>query len=399
MDEQQAKQLKPVIILFIVLFLVMVGFGIILPILPFLIKKLGGGPIALGLFMTVYSLMQFFFAPFWGRLSDRIGRRPVLLIGLAGYGISFILFGFVHSLWVLIAIRGLGGILSSAALPTAMAYLADISVESERSKGMGIIGAAMSLGMVFGPVLGGWFGQDSFSRPFFLAGGLALLVMPFAVKFLPETLHRRTLTESFQKEEFSYTLPSWHVLKEPLFIFFAFTFAMNFTMALFESTFVLLAADRVGLGPRQLGIVFAVLGLVGAVVQGGLIGKLSKIFGDTKLINFGAFLSAVGLIAVLYSNHRNSLILSSALVVAGGSLIGPAVSSLITARRTENKGTSLGVMHSYGSLGRIFGPITGGILYGLNISFPYYSGAALMIFMVLLGERLFGHSELKEGSC
>ncbi|PHJ38254.1 hypothetical protein P378_10505 [Desulforamulus profundi] len=140
------KNTTAIAILFIILFLVMVGFGIVIPIMPFFITHLGGGPTILGLFMASYSLMQFFFSPFWGRLSDRIGRRPVILIGLSGYAITFILFGFANNLWIMFAVRILSGIISSATLPTAMAYIADSTGESERSRGMGMMGAAWEWG-------------------------------------------------------------------------------------------------------------------------------------------------------------------------------------------------------------------------------------------------------------
>ena len=132
----------------------MAGFGIIIPVIPYFFRQLGGSSTALGFFMASYSIMQFIFAPIWGRLSDRIGRRPVLLIGLGGYGLTFILFGFANHLWMLFVIRIISGIISSATLPTAMAYIADITEESERSKGMGMMGAAMGMGMIFGPAIG-----------------------------------------------------------------------------------------------------------------------------------------------------------------------------------------------------------------------------------------------------
>jgi multidrug resistance protein len=182
----------PVAILIIIQFLVMVGFGIVIPILPFFVQNLGGGAMAVGLFMSAYSVMQFFFAPMWGRLSDRIGRRPVLLIGLCGYGLTFIAFGLVDKIYLLIAIRALSGMVSSATLPTTMAYLADVTEGSERSRGMGLLGAAAGMGMIFGPALGGWLGHYSFSLPFFTAGGLALLLIPFTFRALPES-HKQPL--------------------------------------------------------------------------------------------------------------------------------------------------------------------------------------------------------------
>lgn len=171
-------------VLFMILFLAMMGFGIIISILPFLVTDLGGTPTMLGLFMASYSLMQFLFAPLWGRTSDRIGRRPIILLGLGGFAITFLLFGLATKLWMLFVIRILTGIISSAMLPTAMAYIADITEGDERSKGMGLMGAAMGLGMIFGPAIGGWLGHNGFVLPFFAAGGILYDIninIPYAV--------------------------------------------------------------------------------------------------------------------------------------------------------------------------------------------------------------------------
>lgn len=368
-------------ILFIVQFLVMVGFGIVIPILPFLVQKLGGDAISLGIFMSAYSVMQFFFAPFWGRLSDRIGRRPVLLIGLSGYGGTFILFGLVHNLYALIAIRAISGMISSATLPTAMAYLADITEEGERSKSMGMVGAAMGLGMVFGPALGGWFGHFSFSLPFFVAGGLALAVIPFAWTFLPETLRK---PDNNKKKRAKL---SWRVIENPLFILFAFNFVLSFTMAMFESTFAWLAAAKVGFGPAQLGATFAIIGIFGIIVQGMLIGKLVKRFGDANLVKFGSMLCALGLVFIFLAPNTMFLITSTIVFMIGNSLMGPTSSSLVTKQSTEGQGAALGLFQSFSSLGRILGPVVGGGLYELSMGLPYISGAVLLLLMVLIGGR------------
>lgn len=368
-------------ILFIVQFLVMVGFGIVIPILPFLVQKLGGDAISLGIFMSAYSVMQFFFAPFWGRLSDRIGRRPVLLIGLSGYGGTFILFGLVHNLYALIAIRAISGMISSATLPTAMAYLADITEEGERSKSMGMVGAAMGLGMVFGPALGGWFGHFSFSLPFFVAGGLALAVIPFAWTFLPETLRK---PDNNKKKRAKH---SWRVIENPLFILFAFNFVLSFTMAMFESTFAWLAAAKVGFGPAQLGATFAIIGIFGIIVQGMLIGKLVKRFGDANLVKFGSMLCALGLVFIFLAPNTMFLITSTIVFMIGNSLMGPTSSSLVTKQSTEGQGAALGLFQSFSSLGRILGPVVGGGLYELSMGLPYISGAVLLLLMVLIGGR------------
>lgn len=373
---------RPMIILFIVQFLVMVGFGIVIPILPYLMENLGGGALSLGVFMSAYSIMQFFFAPLWGRLSDRIGRRPVLLIGLSGYGMTFLLFGIANNIPLLIAIRAVSGMISSATLPTAMAYLADITEGVDRSKSMGMVGAAMGLGMIFGPAIGGWLGEFSFTLPFFVAGGLALSVLPFAWAFLPETLKQPTKGPSQRGKRLS-----WAVFQDPLFALFAVNFALSFSIAMFESTFALLAAVKVGFGPKEMGMTFVVVGIVSSIIQGGLIGKLVKHFGDSKLVKFGMVISALGFISILLSPNTILLVLATTLLMTGTALMNPTSSSLVTRQSTHGQGVSLGFFQSFGSLGRIFGPIVGGALYGVNIELPYIVGAILLIFMFVITRR------------
>ncbi|MEL1135529.1 MFS transporter [Desulfitobacterium sp. THU1] len=374
---------RPMIILILIQFLVMVGFGIVIPILPFLIKELGGGAFSLGLFMSAYSIMQFFFAPFWGRLSDRIGRRPVLLIGLSGYGITFFLFGMAGNLPLLIAFRALSGMVSSATLPTAMAYLADITEGADRSKSMGMLGAAMGLGMVFGPALGGWLGHYSFTLPFYFAGTLALLVLPFAWKLLPETLKEPT------KESKAKVRLHFGVVRDALFPLFVFGFVLSFTMAMFETTFTLFAAERVGFGPKEMGMVFMIIGIVGVIVQGMLIGKVVKRFGDAKPAKFGALLCALAFLWMLWAPNAVLLVLGTMVFMVGNSLMTPTSSSLVTKNSHNQQGASLGVYQSFGSLGRILGPLIGGGIYELSMNTPYIIGmGTLVLCLIIFGSKI-----------
>ena len=373
------NNIRSSIILFFMLFLVMVGFGIIIPIMPFFLTSLGGNASVLGLFMATYSLMHLLFAPFWGRLSDRIGRRPVILIGLSGYGITFILFGFTDQLGMMFAIRILSGAISSATLPTALAYVADITEEDERSQGIGLMTAAMGLGMIIGPALGGWLGQQQFSLPFFVAGGLALIIWPFAFLYLPETL---TPAKSIPQNITPNTTTT--ELNSTLFLLFILILILNFSTTMFEATFVYFTARRAAFGPKEIGLLFTVLGIIAVIIQGGLIGRLSKRFGDMNLMKGGLLISAAGLILILFAFNMVSLLLTSAIYYIGTSLIGPSSSSLVTQYSKQNQGTSLGIMQSFGSLGRIAGPVTGGILYEFDILIPYITGAFILVIVYLI---------------
>ena len=371
------------VILIIIQFLVMVGFGIVIPIMPFFIGELGGGAFILGLYMSAYSIMQFFFAPFWGRLSDRIGRRPVLLIGLSGYGITFLLYGLAENIPYLIIIRAVSGMISSAAFPTAMAYMADITEEKERSKNMGMLGAAAGLGMIFGPALGGWLGDFSLTLPFYVAGAMALAIVPFAFKFLPETLK-----EPVKQQKKSLGL-SPAVVHQPLFPFFVFNFILNFTMAMFEGTFTLFASERVGYGTVEMGLIFMLIGVVGVIVQGMLIGKLVKQFGDAFIAKFGVIFCGLGFLWIIWAPNALLLVLGTIIFMVGSSLMTPTISSLVSKQSNAGHGASLGVFQSFGSLGRIFGPVVGGGIYEFSMDAPYILGAiSLFVVLLIYGSRI-----------
>jgi DHA1 family multidrug resistance protein-like MFS transporter len=182
------NQRKNLYILAFSLVVVMLGFGIVIPIMPFYVEQLGAGGTELGLLVASYAVMRLICGPFWGSLSDRIGRKPILMIGIFGYGITMILFGLATELWMLFLFRALSGILSSATSPTTMAYIGDSTPEKERGQGMGILGAAVGVGTILGPGLGGLLAGENLATPFFIAGGLSFIALLLIWLFLPESL-------------------------------------------------------------------------------------------------------------------------------------------------------------------------------------------------------------------
>lgn len=370
---------QPTFILCTSLFLVMVGFGIILPVLPFFSINLGANSFQIGLLMASYSLMQFIFSPVWGGLSDKYGRKPIIMIGLLGFAVSFILFGLADSIPMLFASRIAGGILSSACLPTAMAYMADVTSEEERGAGMGIMGAAMGLGMIVGPAIGGFFSVIHFGAPFFFSAGIALLNLLFAALFLEET--KRT----HAKSEIKYNRFR-HLLSLRGFIAFAFilVFVLSFSMANFEGTFSLFAKDRLNFGSLEMGWVFAAMGAIGVVIQGFFIGRLIKRFGEENVIKLGLLLSAIGFTLTIFSRNLWTLIIFVGFAAIGAGLCRPSLASIISKDTEFEEGVTMGAMQSVDSLGRIFGPICGGYLFALNYNLPYLTGGAINLLFWLV---------------
>lgn len=372
------KSKKVLAILFAVMFLVMVGFGIIIPVLPFYAEELGASPLELGLLMSVYSLMQFLFSPMWGRISDRIGRKPVLLLGISGLALSFFLMAFASHLWMLFAARIIGGFLSAANMPTVMAYVADITTEENRSKGMGGIigGASVGLGFIFGPAIGGIFSENNLSTPpFLLAGGSSLITLILVMLVLKESLDKDQAVEQQRNR------PSFlKAIKDPTAPLFILQWFVSISLAGLEATFAYFADDKAGLGTTELGYIFMIMGLAGAVVQGGLVGKMTKKFGgEGNVIQIGIIVSTIGFATILLVNSFLTAAIFLTIFGIGNGLIRPAVSSLLTKKAKSGYGQVTGMLSSFDSLGRIIGPSLGGMLYGLAIYLPYVSGIILSI--------------------
>lgn len=372
---------KALPILFAIMFLVMVGFGIIIPVIPFYAEEIGASPTELGLLMAVYSFMQLLFAPVWGRVSDRIGRKPVMLIGILGLALSFFLMGLASELWMLFAARIIGGMLSAANMPTAMAYVADITSEEDRGKGMGIIGAATGLGFIFGPAIGGVFAETSLTIPFYLAGASSLITFLFVLFVLKESLSpeaRQIQMERERKSRFK------GALQGSSSILFFLQLFVSLSLAGLEATYAYFAAEKAGLGTAQLGYIFMIMGLFQAAIQGGLIGKMTKRLGEGAVIQLGIVISAIGFGLVLFTTNFFTAALFLTIFGIGNGLIRPSVSSLLTKTSESGHGSVTGLLSSFDSLGRIIGPPLGGWLFSITIGLPYLSGILLSLVALLL---------------
>lgn len=370
---------KALPVLFLVMFLVMVGFGIIIPVLPFYAENIGANPTELGLLMAVYSLMQLIFAPMWGKISDRIGRKPVILIGITGLALSFFLMAVSDQLWMLFAARIIGGFLSSANMPTTMAYVADITTPENRAKGMGIIGASIGLGFIFGPAIGGVFSKTSLSLPFYLACASSVLTIFLVAFFLKESLPKEKRIQKGSEKE-----SRWKAFGGAISILFFLQMFISLSLSGLEATFAYYAAKRAGLDSAHLGYIFMIMGFAGAFVQGGLVGKLTKRFGEGTVIQGGIVVSAIGFLSILLVKDFTTAAIFLTVFGIGNGVIRPSVSALLTKTSTAGHGSTTGLLSSFDSLGRIIGPPLGGLLFSIEAGLPYVSGAILSIIAFML---------------
>lgn len=368
-------------VLFLAIFIVMMGFGVVLPVLQFYAREAGATPLQIGLLATSYAFMQFLFAPMWGALSDRVGRKPIFALGLLGYAVSFVIFGLSHQVWQLFLARILGGILSAATLPTAMAYVADTTTEERRGSGMGLMGAAMGLGFTVGPGIGGILGRISLSLPFFVGAGLALLTLALSWGALPEPVRRHSSPHRPSRLE-AIRL----ALGGPLAFFYIVTLVGAFALAALEATYALFAQDRLRLSPAAgagaIGIVFVVVGLVQAAILGGLAGRLINRWGEDRLVQAGLLLAAIGYLLIVLTHNIATLAIYAAIAGAGHALMRPSIASFISKRTPAGQGLAIGIMDSFDSLGRILGPAWGGWVYHAGIGLPYLSAALVLLITV-----------------
>lgn len=401
-----SHKLSSKLIIFLIVCIDLLGFGIVLPLLPYYGVYYEATKVEIGLLMASYSAMQFLFAPLWGRISDRIGRRPILLLGLTGSTTCYALFGWIsqHPAETLIAglspltwlfISRLGAGVAGATISTANAYISDVTTTTQRGKGMALIGAAFGIGFTFGPLIGAPFVSDNpldppSSWPGYVAAAISGFALLFAIIRLPESLHKDSAPAG----------KNWLNLRElriaishpPILLTLITIFVATFTFAQFETTLPLFIKES-GFSPRSNFYVFAYIGFTLALFQGGLIRRLIPKLGEYKMGIAGAVLLALGLLligAVAVQNSFTMILLVLPVSVLGFSAVSPSLQAMLSLGSSESdQGSILGVGQSMSSLARIFGPVFGYWLFAFDdIQLPYWVGAGLMIFTAMLISRI-----------
>lgn len=379
-DTPTTKTKGALLTIFLVVFIDLVGFGIVIPILPYYARQYGASATELGWLMAAYSAMQFLFAPFWGSLSDRYGRRPILLITIFGTALGMLMLGFARSLTALFVARLFSGF-CAANISTAVAYIADVTTPENRAKGMGLVGAAFGLGFIFGPAIGGALSIYGFSTPMFVAASLSMVNLAFAIAKLKEPLGNKALRAANRAKRFDRKAIKEvfgdHRTRLATGTFFVVTLATT----QLEVCFAIFMLARYGLGAREAGWLLAFVGIIMAIVQGGLIGKLSKRFGEQKLVIAGAVLMCAGLVTFAFSMKIALVFFSLGIWAVGNGLASPSLQSLASkGAQAERRGATMGVYQSAGSLARVIGPPIAGYTYDrYGIHTPFLIAGLLMI--------------------
>jgi DHA1 family tetracycline resistance protein-like MFS transporter len=377
-------------ILFLIIFIDLVGFGLIIPLLPFYAERFAASPLQMTLLFAIYSLMSMITAPLWGRLSDRVGRRPVLMASMAAAGLAYLWLAVATGLWMLFAARAFAGACAGN-IAAAQAYIADVTPPEQRARGMGMIGAAFGLGFIIGPVLGGVIaGNDlataDLATPGLIAAGLSFAAFLGVIVLLPESLSAGRAPGPRGRIGATRNALARPVLARLIAVFFLVILAFSGM----ETTFAWWAIAQFGWGPRSIGFVFFYVGLLSALMQGVLIGPLTRRFGEERLMLSGLVLIAFGLLVLPFTRELAALVVALTALALGMGAMQPSLNSLISrSAGAGEQGEIMGVAQSVGSLSRVLGPIIAGSLFAeFGRGSPFLLGAALVGGALLIGWRV-----------
>lgn len=382
------------LVIFLIVFIDLVGFGIVIPLLPFYGEHFQADPFTVSMLMATYSLGQFIAAPFWGGLSDRMGRKPILLISLVGSVFSYTWLAYATSLWALFVARAIGGLMAGN-ISTAFAYIADITTPENRAKGMGLVGAAFGLGFIAGPAIGGMLaGPDpltaDFTSPALAAAGLSLLALLLALFKMKESLTPAHMEELKNKPKNGRIASFLETVNKPgVGLLIAISFMATFVFAGMETTFAMWSRRQFGWGPEQNGYLFAFIGIIAAILQGGVVGKLANRFGEANLIVQGAFALAIGMALIPFCTTVEALVGAMVIVAYGFSVINPSLNSLISLKTERtSQGAVMGSARSATTLARVVGPLWAGFIFAsMGKDWPYWAGTVVMIYVGYLAWR------------
>jgi len=388
---------KPLIIIFMTVFIDLVGFGIVIPALPYYVESetFRATPFEIGILFASYSLMQFVFSPVLGSLSDKYGRRPVLFFSIIGSAIGYLFIGFAFALWMVFVGRIVAGI-TGGNISTAQAYIADVTTKENRAKGMGLFGAMFGLGFIFGPAIGGILSRYGISVPFLFAAVLSAVNAVLVYFFLPESVHKEPYQTPDERKNRIVEL--FESLKDAQFgTLNAMYFFLVTSFSIMTYAFVLYTIERFGYTAEQNGYIFMFIGVIAVIFQGGLFGRLVGKFGENPLMIIGCLLMAASLFAIPYISPEVGgllgLLVVTAVLAIGNSMASPAITSLVSKISSDTEqGKSLGVMQSGASLARAIGPAVGGVLLNNSLNHvdsftilrTFWTAAAIMIIAALI---------------
>jgi multidrug resistance protein len=372
--------------IFFTIFIDLMGFGILIPLLPsFASKELGVSDFGIGVVVAIFSLMQFLFNPALGKLSDRIGRRPVILASQLLTVASYILFSFSTSFWILFLSRVLGG-LGGSNIGVAQAYIADVTTREDRAKGMGVIGAAFGLGFVFGPLIGAFLSKYGYSVAGFGSAAFTSLAFIYTIFMLPESLKEKKTATSERLKIFDIKFVKEILVHPSLGILIGLYFIIIFSIANIYGTFAILGYKFYHFTDQQNGMLFGISGIISAGIQAGLMKRLSKKYSDKTIVLSSSFIMMIGLALFPYGINFLGVAIVMSIFSIGSAILQPLLPSMISKYSPEHQqGSVLGVSQSFSAFARVLGPLWGGFAYDfLGYQSPFLTGAFFTFITILL---------------
>ncbi|MGB5530188.1 MAG: MFS transporter [Ignavibacteriaceae bacterium] len=372
-------------LIFLTVFIDLLGFGILIPILPsFAVKELGVDEAAIGIAIAIYSFVQFIFNPILGKYSDKYGRKPVIVLCLFINALGYIIFAFTSSYIILLVSRIVAGI-GGSSIGVAQAYIADVTTKENRSKGMGMIGSAFGLGFVFGPLIGGFLSKLGYMETGLAAASFSFIAFIVTIILLPESLPDRSGFVDTKRRLLNIDAILKAFKNPSLAILISLFFILTFSFANIYGTFALLGLQVYGFSDLQNGYMFGIIGLSSALVQGGLIGPITKILGKKRILYIGSFIIMITLAIIPYAGNFLWLAIDGIFLSLGTGMLQPTLLSLISEVTSEaEQGITLGVNQSLSALARMFGPLWGGFAFEFfGYPFPFLTGAAFMFLIFI----------------
>jgi len=366
-------------ILLMNLFIAFLGIGLVIPVLPTMMNELNISGAVVGYMVAAFAITQLIFSPFAGRWADKYGRKIMIVLGLFIFGFSEFLFGFGKTVEVLFISRMLGGVSAAFIMPAVTAFIADITTTATRSKALGYMSAAISTGFIIGPGIGGFLAEIGTRVPFYSAGvlGVFAAILSFMLLKEPERGAEEAPTPGQVTGIRRIFIPMY-------FIAFILIFVLSFGLAAFESLFSLFVDHKFGFTPKDIAIVITGSGIVGAIAQVLLFDRLSRRMGEINLIRYCLGISAVLVLLMTYVSSYFSILLTTFVLFVGFDLIRPAITSYLSKIAGNEQGFVGGMNSTFTSIGNIFGPIIGGVLFDINFNYPYYFAAIVLIIGTII---------------
>ncbi|MGE6612652.1 MFS transporter [Peribacillus sp. NPDC076916] len=378
-----AEQRKKIIILMINMFIAIGSFGIIIPILPAYLASINQGGTAAGLMIAIFAGAQLIFSPIAGKWTDQFGRRKMIIYGLIGLTLSMFIFYAVNSIWLLYASRIIGGIGAALLIPAIFAYVADITTFDQRAKGNSLVSAAMSLGIVVGPGIGGFLADFGLKFPFLISALVSLSAVVFSIFVLKESETAQVTKDMDAKTETMVRKIALSV-KMPYFIPLIITLVMSFGLMAYESVIGLYLDNQFNSSPKDIAVMVTATGIVSVIVQLFVVDRIVRRFGEVNVLNIFISVAAIGFLLSLFASSYLIFFLISLVIFLSTSILRPVLNTLISKMAGNEQGFAMGMNNAYMSIGNVLGPTLAGMMYDIHITYPFMLGLILLFITLMI---------------